>query len=327
MHAMVLNALRAPLEWTELPDRQPGPGQIRLAVTACGVCRTDLHVVDGDLPRPKLPIIPGHEIVGRIDAIGAGVEGLSLGERVGVPWLGHTCGVCPYCRMQRENLCDDPVFTGFTRDGGYATATIADARFAFPLGEVGSDVSLAPLLCAGLIGWRSLAIAGTGERIGPYGFGAAAHIIAQVARFQGRRVFAFTKPGDGTTQDFARTLGAVWAGGSDEAPPEPLDAAIIFATVGALVPVALRAVRKGGRVVCAGIHMSDIPGFPYATLWEERELLSVANLTRQDGLDFLMKVPAMGIVTHTTTYPLRRANEALADLRAGRFDGAAVLVP
>ncbi len=327
MHAMFLNALRTPLEWTELPDRQPGPGQIRLTVTACGVCRTDLHVVDGDLPHPRLPIIPGHEIVGRIDAIGAGVEGLRLDERVGVPWLGHTCGVCPYCRMQRENLCDTPVFTGFTRDGGFATATIADARFAFPLGEAGSDVSLAPLLCAGLIGWRALAIAGAGKRIGLYGFGAAAHIIAQVAAFQGRRVFAFTKPGDSTTQDFARTLGAVWAGGSDEAPPEPLDVAIIFATVGALVPVALAAVRKGGRVVCAGIHMSDIPSFPYAALWEERELLSVANLTRQDGLDFLKKAPAMGIVTHTTTYPLRKANEALADLRAGRFDGAAVLVP
>ena len=327
MQAMVLNRLRTPLEWTDLPDRQPGPGQIRVRVLACGVCRTDLHVVDGELPDPRVPIIPGHEIIGRIDAIGPDVEGLSMGERVGVPWLGHTCGVCPYCRMQRENLCDHPVFTGYTRDGGFATATIADARFAFPLGEVGSDVSLAPLLCAGLIGWRSLTIAGDGKTLGLYGFGAAAHIIAQVARWQGRSVFGFTRPGDVATQAFARTLGAAWAGGSDETPPEQLDAAIIFATVGELVPRALKAVRKGGRVVCAGIHMSDIPSFPYALLWEERQLLSVANLTRQDGVDFLRQAPQMGIVTHTTAYPLKNANEALADLRAGRFDGAAVLVP
>jgi propanol-preferring alcohol dehydrogenase len=286
-----------------------------------------LHVVDGELSDPVVPIIPGHEIVGRIDAIGPDVEGLTMGERVGVPWLGHTCGVCPYCRMQRENLCDHPVFTGYTRDGGFATATIADARFAFPLGEVGSDVSLAPLLCAGLIGWRSLTIAGDGKSLGLYGFGAAAHIIAQVARRQGRSVFAFTRPGDAVTQAFARTLGAAWAGGSNEAPPEQLDAAIIFATVGELVPRALKAVRKGGRVVCAGIHMSDIPSFPYALLWEERQLLSVANLTRQDGVDFLRQASQMGIVTHSTIYPLRNANEALADLRAGRFDGAAVLVP
>jgi len=327
VQAMVLNRLRTPLEWTVLPDRLPGPGQIRIEVAACGVCRTDLHVVDGELPDPVVPIIPGHEIVGRIDAIGPDVEGLTMGERVGVPWLGHTCGVCPYCRMQRENLCDHPVFTGYTRDGGFATATIADARFAFPLGEVGSDVSLAPLLCAGLIGWRSLTIAGDGKSLGLYGFGAAAHIIAQVARRQGRSVFAFTRPGDAVTQAFARTLGAAWAGGSNEAPPEQLDAAIIFATVGELVPRALKAVRKGGRVVCAGIHMSDIPSFPYALLWEERQLLSVANLTRQDGVDFLRQASQMGIVTHSTIYPLRNANEALADLRAGRFDGAAVLVP
>ncbi len=327
MQAMVLNQLRTPLEWTELPDRQPGPGQIRVKVTACGVCRTDLHVVDGELPYPLVPIIPGHEIVGRIDKIGAGVEGLRIGERVGIPWLGHTCGVCPYCRMHRENLCDDPIFTGFMRDGGFATAAIADARFAFPLGEAGSDVSLAPLLCAGLIGWRSLTIAGDGKKLGLYGYGAAAHIIAQVARWQQRAVFGFTRPGDVAGQAFARSLGAVWAGGSDEMPPEPLDAAIIFAPVGQLVPMALKAVRKGGRVVCAGIHMSDIPGFPYALLWEERELLSVANLTRQDGIDFLRQVPQMGIVTHTTRYPLVQANQALADLRAGRFEGAAVLVP
>ena len=327
VQAMVLNRLRTPLEWTDLPDRRPGPGQIRVKVIACGVCRTDLHVVDGELPDPRVPIIPGHEIVGRIDAIGPDVEGLTMGERVGVPWLGHTCGVCPYCRMQRENLCDHPVFTGYTRDGGFATAAIADARFAFPLGEVGSDVSLAPLLCAGLIGWRSLTIAGDGKTLGLYGFGAAAHIIAQVAKWQGRSVFAFTRPGDAATQAFARTLGAAWAGGSDETPPEQLDAAIIFATVGELVPRALKAVRKGGRVVCAGIHMSDIPSFPYALLWQERQLLSVANLTRQDGVDFLRQAPEMGVVTRTTTYPLRNANEALADLRAGRFDGAAVLVP
>ncbi len=327
MHAMVLNALRTPLVWTELPDRQPGPGEVRVKVGACGVCRTDLHVVDGELPNPHVPITPGHEIVGRIDALGAGVEGLTLGERVGIPWLGHTCGTCPYCRMKRENLCDHPVFTGFTRDGGFATAAIADARFCFPLGESGTDVALAPLLCAGLIGWRSLTIAGEAAKLGLYGFGAAAHILAQVARFQGRSVFAFTRPGDVAAQRFARSLGAEWAGGSDEMPPTKLDAAIIFAPQGSLVPLALRAVRKGGRVVCAGIHMSDIPAFPYALLWEERELLSVANLTRRDGLDFLRQVPGMGIVTRTTAYALQNANQALDDLRAGRFDGAAVLIP
>jgi len=319
--------LHMPLAWTELPDRQPGPGQIRVKVLACGVCRTDLHVVDGELPHPQVPIIPGHEIVGRIDALGSGVTDLKLGQRVGIPWLGHTCGVCPYCKMQRENLCDHPIFTGYTRDGGFATATVADARFAFPLGEEGSDESQAPLLCAGLIGWRALTIAGDGKALGLYGFGAAAHILAQVAKWQGRSVFAFTRPGDRKTQDFARSLGATWAGGSDEMPPQQLDAAIIFATVGDLVPLALKAVRKGGRVVCAGIHMSDIPSFPYSILWEERELLSVANLTRPDGLDFLSQVPQMGIVTKTTRYPLQQANQALADLRAGRFEGAAVLVP
>ena len=331
MHAMVLNALHMPLVWTELPDRLPGPGQIRVKVAACGVCRTDLHVVNGELPHPQVPIIPGHEIVGRIDALGSGVTDLKLGQRVGIPWLGHTCGVCPYCKMERENLCDHPIFTGYTRDGGFATAAVADSRFAFPLDEplddAGSDESMAPLLCAGLIGWRALTIAGDGKKLGLYGFGAAAHILAQVAKWQGRDVFAFTRPGDHKTQDFARTLGATWAGGSDEMPPEHLDAAIIFATVGALVPLALKAVRKGGHVVCAGIHMSDIPSFPYSILWEERALLSVANLTRQDGLDFLGQVPKMGIVTRTTRYPLQQANQALADLRAGRFEGAAVLVP
>ncbi|QFG35204.1 propanol-preferring alcohol dehydrogenase [Paracoccus pantotrophus] len=327
MHAMLLHRIGAPLVWTELPDRDPGPGEIRVRVLACGVCRTDLHVVDGELPDPVLPIIPGHEIVGRIEALGPGVTGLALGQRVGIPWLGHACGACPYCRDGRENLCDAPGFTGYTRDGGYATAAIADARFAFPLGEAGEDVALAPLLCAGLIGWRALVIAGQAPRLGLYGFGAAAHIIAQVATWQGRAVHAFTRPGDLRSQDFARRLGAVWAGGSDQPPPEPLDAAIIFAPVGDLVPTALKAVRKGGRVVCAGIHMSDIPAFPYALLWHERQIASVANLTRQDGLDFLSLAPRIGIATETTTYPLREANRALDDLRAGRFDGAAVLVP
>jgi propanol-preferring alcohol dehydrogenase len=327
MHAMVLKKLKTPLDWTELPDRDPGAGEIRVKVLACGVCRTDLHVVDGELPDPKLPIIPGHEIVGRIDALGPDVKVLKLGERVGIPWLGHTDGTCPYCRMQRENLCDHPLFTGFTRDGGYATAAIADARFAFPLGEVGSDISIAPLLCAGLIGWRSLVIAGDARKVGFFGFGAAAHILAQVARWQERSVYSFTRPGDSRTQEFAKSLGAVWAGDSDTAPPEPLDAAIIFAPAGALVPAALKAVRKGGRVVCAGIHMSDVPSFPYRSLWEERELLSVANLTRQDGLDFLKLAPQIHIQVTTTRYPLTEANRALDDLRAGRFEGAAVLTP
>ena len=326
MQAMILNAIGKPLVWTELADRMPGPGEIRVVVAACGVCRTDLHVVDGELAAPQVPIIPGHEIVGRVDALGSGVDGLRLGERVGIPWLGHTCGVCPYCVGHEENLCDRPLFTGYTRDGGFATAVIADARYAFPLGESGEDVALAPLLCAGLIGWRSLGKTGTGKRLGLYGFGASAHIVAQVSAWQGRSVYAFTKSGDETTKAFARSLGAVWAGGSDEMPPEVLDAAIIFATVGDLVPLALRAVRKGGIVVCAGIHMSDIPSFPYSTLWEERQLVSVANLTQQDGLDFLAIAPKIGIVTTTTPYPLTQANQALADLRAGAFDGAAVLV-
>jgi len=327
MQAMLMKKVGAALEWTELADPRPGPGQIRVQVAACGVCRTDLHVVDGELPQPTVPIIPGHEIVGRIDALGSGVEGLRLGERVGVPWVGHTCGVCPYCVVHRENLCDRPLFTGYTRDGGFATAAIADARFAFPLGEVGSDVELAPLLCAGLIGWRSLVRAGGGSNLGLYGFGAAAHIVAQVAQWQERNVFAFTRPGDATSQAFARRLGAKWAGGSDETPPEPLDAAIIFAAVGDLVPLALKAVRKGGRVVCAGIHMSDIPALPYALLWGERQLRSVANLTRADAIEFLKLAPQMAIRTTTTTYRLDQANQALDDLRAGRVQGAAVLVP
>jgi propanol-preferring alcohol dehydrogenase len=326
MLAMQLQALHQRLECVELPDRDPGPGEIRVKISACAVCRTDLHVVDGELPNPVLPIIPGHEIIGRIEALGAGVTGMRIGERVGVPWLGHTCGVCRYCRSGQENLCDQPLFTGYTRDGGYATATIADARYAFPLGESGSDVALAPLLCAGLIGWRALRIAHPESTLGLYGFGAAAHIVAQVAAWQQRKVYAFTRPGDVATQEFARRLGAVWVGGSDEMPPEQLDAAIIFAPDGRLVPLALRAVRKGGRVVCAGIHMSEIPAFSYDLLWEERQLLSVANLTREDGIEFLALAQKIGIVTQTTSYPLQQANEALADLRAGRFEGAAVLV-
>ena len=327
MRAMLLAQAQRPLEWRELEDPVPGPKEIRIRVKACGVCRTDLHVVDGDLMHPKLPIIPGHEIVGRVDALGKGVQNLDIGQRVGVPWLGHTCGRCPYCCAGMENLCDQPIFTGYTRDGGFATMAIADAPYAFPLGETGSDVSLAPLLCAGLIGWRSLKMAGSGTRLGLYGFGAAAHIIAQVARYQGRMVFAFTRAEDTHSQQFARQLGAAWVGGSEQTPPEPLDAAIIFAPVGELIPLALRAVRKGGRVVCAGIHMTDLPSFPYRLLWEERQLVSVANLTRQDGLDFLQRVAEMHIITHTTSYPLPQANQALAELRAGRFDGAAVLVP
>jgi propanol-preferring alcohol dehydrogenase len=327
MRAMVLEHIGGPLVLRERPDPQPGPLEIRVRVGACGVCRTDLHVLDGELADPRVPIVPGHEIVGRIDALGAGVEGFELGERVGIPWLGHTCGVCPYCRMQRENLCDRPLFTGYTRDGGYATCAIADARFTFALRGSADDAALAPLLCAGLIGWRALRAAGDARRLGLYGFGAAAHLIAQVARWQGRQVFAFTRPADLASQRFARELGAVWAGSSEEPAPELLDAAILFAPVGGLVPRALAAVRKGGRVVCAGIHMSDIPSFPYRLLWEERELVSVANLTRADAREFLELAPRIGLTTRTTCYALAQANEALADLRAGRFEGAAVLIP
>jgi len=309
------------------PLPAPGAGEILVAISACGVCRTDLHVVDGDLEHPKLPIVPGHEIVGRIAAIGTGVDDLRIGERVGVPWLGATCGVCPYCRSDCENLCDAPLFTGYTRDGGFATHVIADARFSFPLDEAGDDAAIAPWLCAGLIGWRSYRMAGECESIGLYGFGAAAHILAQVAKWQGRRVYAFTRHGDTAAQDFARSLGAVWAGGSDEAPPEPLDAAIIFAPVGALLPAALKAVKKGGRVICGGIHMSDIPQFPYALLWEERQVRSVANLTRADAREFLEIAPQAGVTCAVRRYPLEQANAALADLREGRLQGAAVLLP
>jgi len=327
MQAMVLQRLGQPLQLLERPDPLPGGGEVRVRIAACGVCRTDLHVVDGELPNPKLPIVPGHEIVGRIDAVGAGVDAALAGTRVGIPWLGKTCGHCRYCREGRENLCDHPEFTGFTRDGGYATHVVADARYVFALPERGNDVATAPLLCAGLIGWRSLRMAGAGNKIGFYGFGAAAHIIAQVARWQGRDVYAFTRAGDTVAQAFALKLGARWAGSSEDAPPDELDCAIIYAPVGALVPAALRAVRKGGRVICAGIHMSDIPSFPYSILWEERELKSVANLTRKDGEEFFAIVPQVGIVTQTVPYPLHRANDALSDLRNGRLQGAAVLVP
>ena len=325
MHAMVLPAPGAPLQMRERVDPLPGDGEIRVRVSACGVCRTDLHVVDGELPNIRYPLIPGHEIVGRVDNLGAGVTTHRIGDRVGIPWLGHTCGVCRFCKDGMENLCDRPLFTGYTRDGGFATHTIADSRYAFPLGEEGDDVSIAPLLCAGLIGWRSLVMAGDAKRLGIYGFGAAGHIVAQIALWQGRTVYAFTRSGDTAAQDFARKLGAAWAGASSELPDAPLDAAIIYAPAGELVPAALRAVRKGGRVVCAGIHMSDIPSFPYDILWEERQLVSVAKLTRQDGLDFLKIAPTAGIRTQTTAFPLSEANDVLKKLRTGQILGAAVL--
>ena len=327
MRAMVLERPGSPLVLREQPIPAPGAGEILVEIAACGVCRTDLHVVDGELPDPKLPIVPGHEIVGRVAALGAGLKDLTLGERVGVPWLGHTCQACPYCRDGRENLCDAPLFTGYTRDGGYATHVVADARFCFPLTGSSDDAETAPLLCAGLIGWRSYRMAGEGRALGLYGFGAAAHILAQVAAWQGRRVYAFTRAGDVAAQSLAKSLCAVWAGGSEEKPPEPLDAAIIFAPVGALVPLALKAVKKGGRVVCGGIHMSDIPSFPYRDLWEERQIVSVANLTREDAREFLAIAPQAGVKTTVTRYPLVEANAALADLRQGRIQGAAVLIP
>lgn len=327
MRAMQLGGIGAPLQPVVREDPEPGAGELRLRVEACAVCRTDLHVVDGDLAVPRLPLVPGHEIVGIVDAVGQGVDASRLGRRAGIAWLGRTCGVCPYCAGDRENLCDAPVFTGLTRDGGFATHVVADASFAFDLDPEADPVGLSPLLCAGLIGWRSLRIAGEGRRIGLYGFGAAAHMITQVAVWQGREIFAFTRPGDSEAQRFARDLGARWAGGSDERPAAELDAAIIFAPVGALVPAALAAVRKGGRVVCGGIHMSDIPAMPYALLWQERQLLSVANLTRHDAETFFPVARQAGVRTHTRAYRLEDANAALADLRAGRFNGAAVLVP
>lgn len=327
MKAMVLHRIGGPLQLEQRPDPVPGPGQIRVRVEACGVCRTDLHVLDGELPAMRYPIVPGHEVVGIVEARGPGVDAPAIGQRVAVAWLGSACGHCPYCAERRENLCDHPSFTGYSRDGGFASHVLADASFVFPLDAAADPVATAPLVCAGLIGWRALKLAGPGRRIGLYGFGAAAHILAQVLRFQGRDTYAFTRDGDAMAQDYARALGAAWAGASQSLPPEQLDAAIIFAPLGGLVPLALQAVRKGGRVVCGGIHMSDIPSFPYRLLWEERHILSVANLTREDGHEFLSLAPKMKLRIGATTYPLARANDALDDLRNGRFTGAAVLLP
>jgi propanol-preferring alcohol dehydrogenase len=323
---MQLDRAREPLRQIEGPLAHPAGADLLIEVAACGVCRTDLHIVDGDIHGP-LPIVPGHEVVGRVIALGPDAHDSAVGDRVGVPWLGGTDGTCFYCTRGQENLCDHPTFTGFTRDGGYASHVLADSRFCLRIPDAFGDVEAAPLLCAGLIGYRSLKTAGGGERLGLYGFGAAAHIIAQVAVWQGRRVFAFTRDGDTETQEFARSLGCAWAGGSSEAPPEPLDAAIIFAPVGALVPRALQQVRKGGRVVCAGIHMSDIPSFPYEQLWGERAILSVANLTRADGREFMDIAAKVPVKTVTTAFPLAQANEALEALRSGALEGAAVLVP
>lgn len=326
MHAMQLDKPGAPLRLIERPIPVAGPGEALIKVSACGICRTDLHVVDGDI-RGALPIVPGHEVVGRIIELGDDASGFAIGERVGVPWLGHSCGQCSYCRHEAENLCDQPEFTGFTRDGGFASHIVADTRFCFAIPERFDDVSATPLLCAGLIGFRAFRMIGGAQKIGFYGFGAAAHILSQIAVWQGRDVYAFTSEGDATAQAFARSLGCVWAGSSQEDPPAQLDAAIIFAPVGALVPAALRAVRKGGTVVCAGIHMSDIPSFPYSELWGERTVRSVANLTRRDGAEFFRLIADIPIETSTTTFDLDRANEALAALRGGAFNGAAVLVP
>ncbi|UWQ35341.1 zinc-dependent alcohol dehydrogenase family protein (plasmid) [Leisingera sp. M527] len=327
MRAMVFHKAGEPLRLEDVSRPKPGPKEVLIRVEACGVCRTDLHIADDDLTEAAVPLIPGHEIVGRIEASGSRAEGFGTGQRVGVPWLGSTCRQCRYCREGRENLCDAPVFTGYTRNGGFAEFCVADARYVFRLDEEASPVQLAPLLCAGLIGYRSYRMAGEGGNIGLYGFGAAAHILTQLAVWQGRKVFALTRPGDTDAQEFARSLGAAWAGGSDERPPEELDAAILFASVGSLVPAALKAVRKGGRVVCGGIHMSDIPGFPYADLWGERHILSVANLTRQDGDEFLSLAVEAGLSTRTRSYALEEANQALADMRQGHLQGAAVLVP
>ncbi len=327
MRAMLLDAPGRPLRAAEVPVPAPGPSEVLLRVRACGVCRTDLHVVDGELPDPALPLVLGHEIVGTVEALGGDVRDLRPGDRVGVPWLGWTCGRCRFCRRGAENLCPQARFTGYQRAGGYAEWTVADARFVFPLPPALSDAEAAPLLCAGLIGYRTLGLAGDAERLGIYGFGAAAHLVAQVARHQGRRVFAFTRPGDDAAQAFARTLGAMWAGDSTALPPEPLDAALLFAPVGALVPLALRAVEPGGVVVCGGIHMSPIPSFPYELLWGERVLRSVANLTRRDGAEFLPLAARIGLRAEARPYPLARAGAALDDLRHGRFTGAAVLIP
>jgi propanol-preferring alcohol dehydrogenase len=327
MHAMVLQTPRQPLVYMEMPLPKTGPDQVLIKVHACGVCRTDLHLVDGELPDPKLPVIPGHEIVGTVVSKGANVRSFAVGDRIGVPWLGQTCSQCHYCRSGRENLCDHPKFTGYTLDGGYAEYAAADMRYCFPLPEKYSNAAAAPLLCAGLIGYRTYRMAGEGaERLGIYGFGGAAHIIAQIAAFQGKKVFAFTRPGDSDAQQFARRLGAVWAGDSTEMPPEPLDAALIFAPVGSLVPTALKAVVKGGIVVCGGIHMSDIPSFPYSILWEERVVCSVANLTRKDGEELLSIAPKVPVITEVEELPLSDANLALDRLREGKLQGAAVLI-
>ncbi|WP_321939904.1 zinc-dependent alcohol dehydrogenase family protein [Paraburkholderia sp. J8-2] len=325
MRAMVFDGESPVLREAEMQDPAPRDGELLINVHACGVCRTDLHVIDGDLKHPKKPLIPGHEIVGTVAALGSGVTGFAMGDRIGVPWLGYTCGHCRFCTHGHENLCDAPRFTGYTIDGGYSTRTIADARYCFHLPEQYCDIEAAPLLCAGLIGYRSLVKAGDSARIGIFGFGAAAHIVAQVAKHQGRTVYAFTRPGDVAAQEFARRLGASWAGGSDECAPEELDAALLFAPVGELVPVALRGLAKGGTVVCGGIHMSDIPSFPYALLWEERRIVSVANLTREDGESFMKIASEHKLAIETTAYPLACANEALADLRNGTLTGAAVL--
>jgi propanol-preferring alcohol dehydrogenase len=322
---MVLERAGEPLRPTELPDPTPGPGQVLLAVSACGVCRTDLHILDGELSEPKLPLVLGHQIVATVAGLGEGAIRFALGERVGVPWLGWTDGKCRYCRQGRENLCDNARFTGYDIDGGYAELSVADERFCFPIPEGFSDEQAAPLLCAGLIGYRALRLVGEAERIGFYGFGSSAHILCQLAVHEGRRVFAFTREGDEETQAFARELGAEWAGSSEQAPPEELDGAIVFAALGALMPTALRASAKGARVISAGIHMSEIPAFPYEILWEERTLGSVANLTRADGEQFLALAPRVPVRTEVTTYPLEEANTALEDLRAGRFRGSAVL--
>ena len=327
MRAQLLTEAKRPLAAADVPAPRPGRQQVLIAVRACAVCRTDLHVVDGDLTDPKLPLVLGHEIVGTVVEKGAEVDRLALGERVGVPWLAWTCGVCEYCRSDRENLCDRARFTGYQIDGGYAELTVADQRYCFAIDPRYGDVEAAPLMCAGLIGYRTLRMAGDARLVGIYGFGAAAHIVAQVIRHQGRRLFAFTRSGDREAQDFARQLGAEWAGDSTTAPPEPLDAALIFAPVGALVPAALAATKKGGTVVSGGIHMSDIPSFPYRILWEERVVRSVANLTRRDAEEFLALAPRAGVRAETVVYPLERANDALADLRHGRLHGAAVLVP
>jgi propanol-preferring alcohol dehydrogenase len=327
MRAMALSPAGGRLKAVTRAVPEPGPAEVVVRVAACGVCRTDLHVVDRELPDVPAGIVPGHEIVGHVTALGAEVQGLAIGQRIGIPWLGHTCGQCRYCRGGLENLCDAPGFTGYTRDGGYAEYACADARYCFALPEAYPDAEAAPLLCAGLIGHRSLKLAGAAEALGIYGFGAAAHIVAQVAKAEGRRVLAFTRPGDRSAQEFARSLGAAWAGGSDEAPPEPLDAAILFAPVGALVPAALAAVRKGGTVVCGGIHMSDIPSFPYRLLWGERVVRSVANLTRADAVEFLALAPTVPVRCAVETFPLAEANTALDRLRSGRLTGAAVLVP